>query len=79
MTGQAHEGSLTTRQGCHHSVRARAGQGNLVGLRYVSSDDWLPLTVQLEEDVSGGVKSCAVPLLGLDDARLAGLSSLGLD
>ena len=79
MTGQANERSFGAGQGCHHSVRAGAGHGNLVGLRNVSSDHRLPLTVQLEEDVSGGVQTCAVPLLSLNDARLAGLPGLRLD
>ena len=79
MTGQANERSFGARQGCHHSVRAGAGHRNLVGLRNVSSDHRFPLTVQLEEDVSGGVQTCAVSLLGLNDARLAGLPSFRLD
>ena len=77
--GQVDEGSLAAREAGHHSVGAGACQGNLVCLRDVGSYHWLSLTVQLEEDVPGSVETSTVPLLGLDDAGLAGLSSLGLD
>ena len=57
-------------------------------------DERLALAVQLEQEMSGRVKTwgrqsvtsrdretltCTVPLLGFDDARLTGLSGLRLD
>ena len=42
-------------------------------------DERLALAVQLEQEMSGRVQTCAVPLLGFDDAGLTGLPGLRLD
>ena len=42
-------------------------------------DHRLSLPVQLEQEMSGRVQTCAVPLLSFDDAGLTGLPGLRLD
>ena len=52
---EVQEWSLGSGEAAHHQVGTGPGQGNLVGLWNVSSDDGFTLSVQLEEDVSSGV------------------------